>query len=146
MKEKKRYLEGYLTVEATFIIPIVVMIIGLLLYWGFYCYDKSVSLQCSYLAALRGSNEWEQSNNEVEQLVAQNLEQLTEETVLYMEMEELDVQVGLVNIEAEVSGAMDILFSKLRGDTMTRWNLNSKKSAHRLKPSSYIRKYQLVGE
>ena len=66
MKKKIEDLDGYLTVEASFLFPVMFMILILLIYWGFYCYDKSVSIQCSYLAALRGSNQWQMSNEQVE--------------------------------------------------------------------------------
>lgn len=146
MKKRKKYYEGYLTVEATFIIPLAIIIIALLLYWGFYCYDKSISVQCSYLAVLRGSNEWERTNGELEKLVTQNLDKLIDEVILYTEMEERKVEVGLMSIEADVRGGMDIFISELRGDTTTRWELSSRKRAYRLKPSSYIRKHQLLKE
>lgn len=143
--KKKMYYDAYMTVEASFILPAAVMIIVLLLYWGFFCYDKSVSVQCSYLAALRASSEWELTTVDAKQLAFKELDKLTEETFLFVKKENLYVDAGLLSIEAGTSGRMEILFSKLRGDDMTQWMFDSKKSAYRLKPSSYIRKYRLSG-
>ncbi len=144
--KKKVYYDAYMTVEATFIVPAAVMILVLLLYWGFFCYDKSVSVQCSYLAALRTSNEWEMTITEAEQMAMEELEEMTEERFLFMKRGDKTVDAGLLSIEAGVDGKMGILFSTLRGDDMTHWIMNSKKSAYRLKPSSYIRRYRLAGE
>ena len=144
--KKKVYYDAYMTVEASFIVPLAVMIFLLLLYWGFFCYDKSVSVQCSYLAALRASNEWELTTSELKQMALEELDTLTEQMILFVKMDERTADANLLNIETEVSGNMDILFSALRGDDMTNWLIDSKKSAYRLKPSSYIRKYHLVGE
>lgn len=144
--KKKVYYDGYMTVEATFIIPAAVMILVLLLYWGFFCYDKSVSIQCSYLAALRTSNEWGLTITEAEQLAMEELDEMTEERFLFVKRGEIAIDAGLLSIEAGVNGKMDILFSTLRGDDMNHWLMNSRKSAYRLKPSSYIRKYRLAGE
>ena len=144
--KKKVYYDAYMTVEASFIVPLAVMIFLLLLYWGFFCYDKSVSVQCSYLAALRASNEWELTTSELKQMALEELDTLTERMILFVKMDERTADANLLNIETEVSGNMDILFSALRGDDMTNWLIDSKKSAYRLKPSSYIRKYHLVGE
>lgn len=144
--KRKVYYDAYLTVEATFIIPAAVMMILLLLYWGFFCYDKSVSVQCSYLAALRASNEWELTGTELEKKAMEELDKLAEETILFIRIGEMDVNAGLLKVEAGINGKMDILFSVLRGDDMTHWMMDSKKSAYRLKPSSYIRKYRLAGE
>ena len=146
MKKKKKYYDGYLTIEASFIIPAVLMILLLLLYWGFYCYDKSVSVQCSYIAALRGSNQWELSDGQIEAYTLEQLEKLTGETLLYLKTEESYVDVGILEIKAGVKGGMDILFSKLRGDTMERWDTESEKKAYRLKPASYIRTYRILKE
>ena len=144
--KKKVYYDGYMTVEATFIIPAAIMILVLLLYWGFFCYDKSVSIQCSYLAALRTSNEWGLTITEAEQLAMEELDEMTEERFLFVKRGEIAIDAGLLSIEAGVNGKMDILFSTLRGDDMNHWLMNSRKSAYRLKPSSYIRKYRLAGE
>lgn len=124
--------------------PAAVMILLLLLYWGFYCYDKTVSIQCSYLAALRTSNEWDLTSAEAERMAVEELDKLTEETFLYMKKGELSADAGLMDIETAVSGKIDILFSKLRGDDMTQWVMGSQKNAYRLKPSSYIRKYRFL--
>ncbi|MBO5485407.1 MAG: hypothetical protein J5988_00540 [Eubacterium sp.] len=144
--KKKVYYDGYMTVEATFIVPAAIMILVLLLYWGFFCYDKSVSIQCSYLAALRTSNEWGLTITEAEQLAMEELDEMTEERFLFVKRGEIAIDAGLLSIEAGVNGKMDILFSTLRGDDMNHWLMNSRKSAYRLKPSSYIRKYRLAGE
>ena len=143
--KKKVYYDAYMTVEATFVVPAAVMILVLLLYWGFFCYDKSVSVQCSYLAALRTSNEWELTMSESEQMALEELDGLTEETFLFVKKGEMTADAGLLSIEAGVSGKMNILFSALRGDGMPHWLMNSRKSAYRIKPSSYIRKYRLAG-
>lgn len=146
MKKKIEDLDGYLTVEASFLFPVMFMILILLIYWGFYCYDKSVSIQCSYLAALRGSNQWQMSNEQVESFVNEQLETLTEETLLYMKKEQIYVNAGLVEVKAGVSGKLDILFSKLRGDNMKEWFIKSEKSAYQLKPTSFIRRYRIWGD
>lgn len=143
--KKRVYYDAYLTVEATFIVPLAVMILLLLVYWGFFCYDKSVSVQCSYLAVLRASNEWELTAAESEQVALEELDKLTEETFLFVKKGDMSANADLMSIKAGVSGKMDILFSQLRGDNMTQWLMDSKKGAYRLKPSSYIRKYRLLG-
>lgn len=144
--KKRKYYDGYMTVEASFIVPMAVMILVLLLYWGFFCYDKTVSIQCSYLAALRTSNQWDLTASEAERTALEELEQLTEERFLFIKKGELLANAGLLNIETSVSGKIEILFSKIRGDDMTEWQMNSKKSASRQKPTSYIRKYRFMGE
>ena len=144
--KRKKYYDAYLTVEASLIVPAAVMLLVLLIYWGFFCFDKSVSVQCSYLAALRASNEWELTISEAQQKALEELEKLTDCTFLFLNRENMNAKAGLLSIETGVSGRMEILFSELRGDEMKSWLIDSTKSATRLKPSSYIRKYRLLGE
>lgn len=146
MKKRKDYYDGYLTVEASFLVPLVFIVLLLLTYWGFYCYDKSVSIQCSYLAALRGANQWEISAAQQEMFALEQLEKLTDETFLFMKKDNLSVDVGLTEIKAGVLGDMDILLGKLKGDVMERWTVESEKKAYRLKPTSFIRIYRILKE
>lgn len=48
-------LKGYMTVEATYIVPIVLVIYMMLIMCGFYLYDRCVISQDNYLLAFRGS-------------------------------------------------------------------------------------------
>lgn len=146
MKKKVLYYDAYMTVEATFIMPMAVIIIMLSVYWGLFCYDKSASIQCSYLAALRTSNEWNLTNAEAKQKGLEILDRLTEETFLSGYNENLYVEVGLTDIKAGVSGKKNIPFSGLREGNINQWNMSSVKKAYRLNPVSYIRRYQLLGE
>lgn len=143
---KKKYYDAYFTVEASFIVPLAFLLIILLLHFGFFCYEKSISVQCSYLAALRGSNEWELSGDELEQYVSRTLDQLLEEKHLYQIEEAKKITSNVVSITVSVDEHIKVPFSKARGDNITGWDINSKKSAARNKPSSYIRKYRLLKE
>lgn len=144
--KKKRFYEGYLTVEASFLIPVTFMILMLLIYWGFYCYDKCVSVQCSYIAALRGSNQWEMSESQKEQYTMEQLEKLTQETILYVKTTDLHVDTSLTEIRAGVSGGINILASVDGKRKTDRWNMESEKKAYNLKPTSYIRVFRIFGD
>ena len=146
MKKRKEYYDGYLTVEASFLVPLVFMILLLLIYWGFYCYDKSVSIQCSYLAALRGSNQWQMSDAEQEKFTLEQLKKLTGETQLFLKEQDIYVDAGLAEMKTGVLGSMDILFTALRGNDGEKWMVESEKKAYRLKPASFIRRYRLLGD
>ena len=80
---KKKQYDAYFTVEASFIIPMTVLLIILMLQYGFFCYEKSISIQCCYLAALRASNEWNLSGNEIENCAIEEMNQLLNERNIY---------------------------------------------------------------
>lgn len=138
--------DGYFTVEASYIIPIAFLLIILLLYFGFFCYEKSISVQCCYLAALRGSNEWELSGGELEQYVNQIMRQLLEEKQLYEIDKEYQVDTGAAGVTVSIEENIDMPFLKVSGDDISNWSINSEKNAIRNKPSTYVRRYQMLQE
>jgi len=146
MKKSWKYYDAYFTVEASFIVPLTFLLIILMLYLGFFCYEKSISVQCCYLAALRGSNEWELSGKEFDQYVSQTLDELLEEKHLYRIEKEKNITAGIMSVEVSIDEHMSVPFSRARGDDVDGWDMNSKKTAIRNKPASYIRKYQLLKE
>ena len=87
---KKRCYDAYFTVEATYIVPMVFLLIVLMIQYGFFCYEKSISVQCCYLAALRASNEWELSGKELEKHAMDEAEKLLEERGIYPVTREIE--------------------------------------------------------
>lgn len=132
--------EGYLTIEASLVIPVAVMILVQLLFYGFYCYDKSVSVQCCYLAGLRASNEWELTNTQMEQAAYKNAVELAEEKFLFIKPKEQKAEVFMTNVKVELKGSLRVLFVDLAKMKDSDWGIDSQKSAIYLKPSSYIRR------
>lgn len=51
----RKYVKGYMTVEAGFIIPWVIFLFVFLIYGSFYLYDKCVLFQDVYTICFRGS-------------------------------------------------------------------------------------------
>jgi len=146
MKQKRNDYDAYLTVEASFIIPLSFFLIILTLYFGFFCYEKSITLQSCYLASLRGSNEWELSGIQLKQYVEKEMHSLLEEKQLYAIEKEFKINTSIMGIEVLIEEYMEVPFAAARGDDITGWDINSGKKAIRNKPSSYIRKYQSIKE
>lgn len=143
---KKKNCNAYFTVEATFIIPMVLLLIVLMIQYGFFCYEKSLSLQCCYLAALRASNEWELTGKEIENFAASEMENLLEERALYPINRGIRATITLIGLEVEMQGNMEILFWEMDEKSMDVWEVNAKKSAAKTIPSEYIRKYKVLNK
>lgn len=141
---KKRYYNGYFTVEATYIVPMVFLLIVLLIQYGFFCYEKSISVQCCYLAGLRASNEWELSQKEMEKFAMDEAEKLLKERALYPIERDISADVTLIGLEVEDNGYMEVLFSLIRKDSVNKLEINSKKSVGKTIPTVYIRRYHAV--
>lgn len=54
-KINQKKLKGSFTIEAAIIMPVVIIITLMLIYLGFFLYNRCVMTQKSYVAALRGS-------------------------------------------------------------------------------------------
>lgn len=65
MKQNEIYEDGYMTVEAALLFPIIFTIIIQLLYLGFFMYDRCLLENSAYIAALRGSRIQLADNNEI---------------------------------------------------------------------------------
>lgn len=53
---KKRFLPGSYTIEASFLIPLIVFMIVLIVYLNFFLYDKVLFFNSAYISALRASS------------------------------------------------------------------------------------------
>lgn len=144
MKKERKYYDAYFTVEASLIVPMVFLLVIMLIFWGFVCYEKTVSVQSCYLAALRSSNEWELSGKRLENYTEGELNRLLEEKRLFPIGDKKSIDIGFAKIKVELVGKMDLFFVKTRNGNGTKWEITGKKEAIRIKPSSYIRKNQLL--
>ena len=71
--------EGYFTVEATLIMPIVLYVCVFIIYTGFYWYDRCLMRQDAYRAALAGSSIYRDDNQKVYNTVADTIARLAED-------------------------------------------------------------------
>ena len=141
---KKNTYDAYFTVEAAFIIPSAFLLIILILQYGFFCYENSVSVQCCYLAALRASNKWDMSEGELEKYAEGEADKLLEERNLRPIKKECRAYVTFAEIAVETKAQMEVLFAEERGDLVNSWDFNTRKSIGRTIPTTYIRKYHML--
>lgn len=137
----KKKLGGYFTVEAAFVMPVVICVLALLCYLGFFMCNRCLLLQDTYIMGLRGSRADGLSN---EQTAAYILEQSQEMLSKYYAVSEIDknVKVGRTEISVTLCGKMKVPFSffaweeeKMNGV----WEMQEKKTFDRTKPVDFIR-------
>ena len=117
MKKMNKEYDAYFTVEASLIVPMVFLLIIVTIQYGFFCYEKSVSVQCSYLAALRASNEWELSGEKLKEFAQKEMDVLLEQRNLY----------------------------RTKGEIRTE-EMSMEIQTGRVVPSTYIRRFHMVEE
>lgn len=89
---------GYFTVEAALLLPFVFMIIVLMIFLSFYCYDRCVLEQCAYAAALRGSSNRFVNTQEAYEEAAEAAEELVEGRLFAVKECKTSVRVSALTI------------------------------------------------
>ena len=117
MEIKRKYvrkeikLNGFYTVEASFIIPLVVMIFILIIYFTFYLYNHCIVKQAIYLAELRGQQLKNINTSRIENVVNEQMGVLLDEQV-YQYQKKYSVSVSGNTIEAR---GKSIIENKMAG-------------------------------
>lgn len=137
----KGRLNGYFTVEAAFIMPIVICVLALLCYLGFFMCNRCLLLQDTYIMGLRGSRADGLSNEKVAEYI---LEQGKEILSKYYAVSEIDknVEVGMGEISVTLWCEMKVPFVYLAWEEKKMdgvWEIQEEKTFVRTKPVDFIR-------
>lgn len=143
MKKIKMY--GYMTIEASAIIPMTVFLIVFIIYLSFYLYNLCLLKQVAYTSALRGSQILTGTDAEIKTYVEAQIEQLIGEKLILVESWEKEVSVSLGNVEVKLYGDMNPLFLNNFG-LETTWDLKSEGLAKRIDPVTFIRLIRMGGD
>ncbi|MBQ9990866.1 MAG: pilus assembly protein [Lachnospiraceae bacterium] len=146
MGRKEGRKNAYMTVEASLIMPLVLLGIVFILFLGFYLYNVCILRQVAYTAALRGSLLTEGSNAEIEEYTEEQLMELVGNRLIAVEDMEYQVEVSLTKVKVKIflqtySPLTDLFFEKA-----SLWKFEDEAVAKRLDMVSFIRGIRMVGE
>ena len=85
---------GYLTVEASLLFPMVLLFTVMMIFLGFYSYDRCVLEQSAYEAALRGTGNHIKSEQEANEEAYEAAGRIVEEKLFAMHDFQYDVSVS----------------------------------------------------
>lgn len=141
--EKKRRLlgqspAGYMTVEATLIMPIVLYVCIFIIYSGFFLYDRCVMKLDAYRAVLRASSIYRQDSQAVYNTAWDTLGNLTGEKYIAAEYQyEIAVQG---KVQVRICGQVQMPFRGLIELTgVSAWNIEETVESKCLNPVLFIR-------
>ncbi len=106
----KKNLQGSFTVEAAFIVPIILVIFGMLMHILFYWHDKILILSTAHETAVLGSSRLEMSEQELENYFHRNMRG----RLLLMEKTECEVSIGEEKIIIQCTGKKDAAFIRAK--------------------------------
>lgn len=133
-KKDFRKTEAYFTVEASMIMPLVIVLIGMFFYLTFFLYNRCAISQDAYILAFRGSLYCGKEEGEVKQeVMADGFEKLKKKYInaSYISCE-TDVNKRTVTVETK--GCL----------AATGWDFGAKWQAQRICPVDCIRKVRLA--
>lgn len=89
---------GYFTVEASFLLPFIMLCVVFMIFLSFYCYDRCIMEQCAYAAALRGSSNCYDNTQEAYQEALEAAESLIEKKLFAIRKVNATVRVSAMAV------------------------------------------------
>lgn len=141
----KKTVQGYFSVEAALILPLVLSVILLIVYLLFFQYNRCLMEQDMGILALRGAVMQVQDNvHRVEQL-REMAEEANEGKYLAWEMGEVHLTVGKGRVIVERLGQMKVPFRKEDKEEVW-WSTVAKYEDQIVSPVTFIRTYRRLVE
>lgn len=129
----KKKVRGYLTVEASLIIPIVVLLIALILNLAFFLYSRCILSQDAYILAFRGSIRKQESGEEIRRYIEESFKNHFGRRYF-----------GISDLEKNIETNTRKVTVRINAGTAMKWSLEAAGEAERIDPAIYIRKIRLI--
>ena len=137
MKVKENKVDAYMTLEASYIVPMVYICFLIVIYFTFYLYNMCVIKQGCYLAALRGQELRGVSSAAIKEYVDTQIKMLLDEQVFQYQLE-YDVDVNISKIAVTSHSNIENKLNKFQlydGELQNSGNV----SILRLNPTEFVR-------
>lgn len=130
--------DGYMTLEASFIMPFTVILITALMYLSFYLYTVAFLNQAAYIAAFRASL-CDEGNAEAEAAAARELDKLLKESVLPIKGLEKQINVSAVSVGVSLQANLALPAPGLQLISQKEWDITAEKKALIRDAAAFIR-------
>lgn len=138
MKNKRKYLEAYFTVEASYLLPISIIITCFTIIYIFFLYNSVVIYQACYISSLRGSQMMDASKGQIEESVNRFASELLENQI-YDYSVNVEVEVGLLSIKTGAESEVENVLNTFDVVADEEMNIKSKAEALRIDPVTILR-------
>lgn len=133
-----RKVEGYFTVEAAMVLPMVLMLILIIMYLWFFQYDRCLMEQDVGILALRGISLQAENNEARMQLLREQEDALYREKYIAWECEEIELKSGQGSIRVKQRGWLKFPFG-IMGEGERTIDTAATCENHIVSPVSFIR-------
>lgn len=138
---RKQYEAAYFTVEASLILPAVMLFTVMMIFLGFYSYDRCVMEHSAYEAALRGTSSHYKTAQEAEAAARTAASRLVEDKLFAMHDFQYDVAVDAGSVTVSYRCFVNMPFATWLCEYVPEIDLTLEisRSAKRLRPARTIR-------
>ena len=137
--------DGYMTLEASFIMPITVILITALMYLSFYLYTVAFLNKAAYIAAFRASL-CDEGNAEAEAAAARELDKLLKESVLPIKGLEKQINVSAVSVGVSLQANLALPAPGLQLISQKEWDITAEKKVLIRDAAAFIRAARRIGD
>ena len=133
--------KGMMTIEACFLLPMLIMLCLLVIWLGFFLYNKTLFMECAGIAAILGSQMAEADNETIGTTVNNRARELLSGKTVLAEGIEVRVTVDYDAVTVGITGLLRIpgvVFLTDMGLNNT-WQLQASQTAGRLRSCSILR-------
>ncbi len=138
-KKQKGEMDGYFTVEATMVLPIVLVMIVLTIYLLFFQYNRCLLEQDVGILALRGVALQADNNQDRIQLLSQQKAGLYYEKYIAWEQQEISVGIERGVLYVKGGGMVKFPFQSVIVNGEQKWEVSVSYKNHVVSPVSFIR-------
>ncbi len=139
----QKKVEGYFTVEAAMVLPMVLAVVLMVIYVWFFQYNRCLMEQDTGSLALRGVSMQAGSNEERIELLRQEGDAMYRDKYIAWEWQELQLKSGQGKIEVVQCGSLRLPFANGE-DEKQFLNSTAMFENHIVSPVSFIRKCKRV--
>lgn len=141
---RKRF-DVYFSLEASLLLPLIILVIWLIILTGFYLYNVHCIHQITSIGALRGAGMKRESREEIKQYLEEEIEKMIRERLVMMEEINYQVKIDTQNVEVKVDGTMHFPVFSILKDSLKLWEISADSRYKREDPVDSIRRMRLVG-
>jgi hypothetical protein len=149
--DKKKYEDGYFSLEAALIFPMVLLFVTMMIFLAFYSYDRSIMGHSAYEAAMRGTSNHFKSTNEAQAEAKKAAAELIYEKLLAMGNFTYGVSVDSGSVSVNYKCNVNMPFRSwireyVNGFSDDAMNLDITRSATRCNQTKFIRDCRVVNK
>lgn len=143
----KRELNGYMTVEAAMIMPIVWFVIFFVLFLGFFLYDRCIAEQDCKIILLQTSAMEEKNEAEIMRKIRERANLADKKKLLFTNSAEKELDVTDQKAKIKIKGVVPtVLHGLLKDDSYQAFAYSAEYETDRYDPVHFIRSCRRLGK